>query len=77
MKKTKILSSSLSQKCLIYGFFAVICNLTAILLMTQTDASPAYILAHRFAPLLEYPVMTVVILVAGAMLFDCIDLHKT
>ena len=70
MKKAKMLHSPLSQKSLIYGLFAVICNLVAILFLTRSTDSPAYILSHKFAPFLEYPIMTVVILVAGAMLFD-------
>ena len=70
MKKAKMLYSALSKKCLIYGFFAVICNLSALLFLVKCDDAPAYILAHKFAPFLEYPLMTVAILVAGAMLFD-------
>lgn len=70
MKKAKILYSALSKKCLIYGFFAVICNLSAILFLVKCDDAPAYILAHRFAPFLEYPLMSIAILIAGAMIMD-------
>ena len=70
MNKYRILYSALSQKCLIYGFFAVICNLSAILFSVKCDDAPAYILAHRFAPFLEYPIMSITILIAGAMIMD-------
>ena len=73
MKKRTIPCSPLAKKCLTYGLFAVICNLTSILFLATVDGAPPYILAHRFAPMLEYPIMTVVILIAGALLFDCVS----
>ena len=77
MKKAKMIRSSLAKKCLVYGLFAVICNLVGILFLTKISSSPAYILSHKFAPFLEYPLMTVVILVAGAMLFDITENELT
>ena len=73
MKEPNILRSKLSKKCLIYGSFAVICNLFAILLTVCTDTSPAYILVRKYAAWIEYPVMAFTVFLAGAMLFDYIE----
>ena len=73
MKKRSIPCSPLANKCITYGLFAVICNLSAILFIVVNDGAPPYILAHKFAHMLEYPIMTVVILVVGALLFDCVS----
>ncbi len=73
MKKKTIPYSPLAKKCLTYGLFAIICNLTSILFLAISDGAPPYILAHRFAPMIEYPIMTVAILVVGALLFDYIE----
>ena len=73
MKKRSIPCSPLAKKCLIYGFFAVICNLTFIFFLAFNDSAPPYILVHKFAHLLEYPIMTVAILVGGALILDYIE----
>ncbi len=76
MKQLSIPYSPLAQKCLIYGFFAVICNLTFIFFLAFNDSAPSYILVHKFAHMLEYPIMTVAILMGGALILDYIEKEK-
>ena len=71
-QKSSFSFSRTAQLCLIYGFFAVLFQLTMILLCclaAEEYLSPPIILYH-FSPWLDYPLMSLVLLFAGAALLD-------
>ena len=61
-----------SKLILIYGFFAVLCQLTFLYLFC-VDAAPttsADVLRHVYIPLLEYPFLSILLLLGGTRLID-------
>ena len=66
------LPSSLSFRLLHYGSFAVLCQLVALsfLILTAEPSVTLPVLAHKFVPLLEYPLMSLSLLLSGALLID-------
>ena len=64
--------SSLSYRLLCYGTYAVLCQLVLLTLwILSTDPSVCpEVVAHRFVPLLEYPIMSIALLLSGALLID-------
>jgi len=67
---------SLTKKFLTYALFAVICSLVSILLYVKLDTSPQYILASEYAHWLEYPLMSLAIITAGATLLYYIEKNE-
>ncbi len=67
--------SKLSLSIMIYGFFAVLCQLFLILLQVLAeDPSVSHgVLTHRYLPYLEYPLMSVTLLLCGAYLLEYIQ----
>ena len=66
------LPSSLSYRLLHYGIYAALCQLVLLslwVLVSDPSVSPD-VIAHRFIPLLEYPIMSVTLLLSGALLID-------
>lgn len=62
-----------------YGSFAVLCQSALLLLwIRSTDPSvTAEVLRHRFLPLLEYPLMSIALLLGGALLIDWVLWKET
>ncbi len=67
--------NSLIYKILCFGAYAVICHLAAIVLFCQLNSTtlPAELLTRRAAQMLEYSVMSIVILLACALLLKLIE----
>ena len=63
---------SLSYRLLVYGIYAVLCQTVALfLLILSADSSISLsVIAHRYLPLFEYPLMSLALLLSGALLID-------
>ena len=72
--------SRASLLLLTYGLYAVLCQLSMILLHTQmrTEAVSAPLLALRYAPMLEHALMSLLILAVGTYLTErtCMELAR-
>lgn len=66
-----------SKMLLMYVFYAVLCQLTLLMLLMLCEASgtPASLLFHRYFYLLEYPLTCLVLLIGGALLWEYILLN--
>ena len=62
---------------LTYGFFSVLCQVVAILFSVLEFSAKisAQALCLRFAPHLEYPLMSLTLLLGGALLLELLH-HK-
>ena len=80
MKITKSFNLSLiAYKILLYGLYSVVCHGVLIMLCVVTsNVSNGRALAILFAPMLEYTVMSLTIILSGALLADTVykDLYK-
>ena len=67
--------SSLTQRWLIYGFFAILCQLGSIFLflVLQPSTVSDSVLRHLYAPWLEYPLVSLALTVGGAVLFTYLE----
>ncbi|MBQ8331813.1 MAG: hypothetical protein IJX94_04880 [Clostridia bacterium] len=78
MKKRTITSkasiSKPSRICLIYGLYAILFQLSILFLFMLTEQSTvsADVLLHIYLPLLEYPLMSLTLLLGGCLLIDYI-----
>ena len=62
-------AETLTFLVLCYGLYAILCQLGMIWLHILFDADlPVRLLVHRYAPMLEYPLMSLLILCVGALL---------
>ena len=63
--------SRLTSLLLIYGFFAVLCQLCLMLLcLRMEDPSRSFaLLRHVYLPWLESPLVSVLLIIGGATLF--------
>ena len=61
-----------SKQLLIYGFFAVLCQLTFLYLfcLDTSVGTSADVLRHVYIPLLEYPFLSLLLLIGGTRLID-------
>ncbi len=57
---------------LIYGLFAVLCQVAFLFVWVESKSIllTADILSHRYASFLEYPLMSILLLFGGALLFQ-------
>lgn len=64
--------SRTSRKLLFYGLFAVICQLSFLLfhVLAHSECVEGPLLSLRFAPMLEYALMSLVILFVGVYLIE-------
>ena len=64
--------SRYSRLCTVYGFFAVLCQSVMILLcVICEDANVSReVLRHTYLPYLEYPLMSLTLIIGGALLLD-------
>ena len=66
--------SKISLVFLIYSLFALICHITAILLVIRTsEIHNPDVLFHRFFPMVEHSLMSFVIILFGVVAFEYID----
>ena len=67
----KMALSGLSVKILIYGIYSVLCHVVAILfdVLSSTSVS-SNALALRYAPMLEYSVMSFTLVLIGVLLTE-------
>lgn len=75
--KEKRFPSAVSSKFMIYGFFAVICQLALILFTFTsifTPSTAAYIKDTYFL-YLEYPLASTALIIGGAYLMDYVLSH--
>jgi hypothetical protein len=72
------LSPPFAQRWLIYGLYAVFCQMTAIFLflILQLPVTSFAVLRHFYAPWLEYPLCSLLLTVGGAVLFTYVDQHQ-
>ena len=77
-QKSKYSVSTPSQLILLFGLFSVLSQLAFLLLWALIEAPTvsADVLAHTFVPLLEYPLMSLTLLLGGTLLIEYI-LRKT
>ena len=70
--------SEQSRLLLFYGLFAILCQLSLIFLHTRIYAECVVgaLLSIRFAPMLEYTMMSLVILFVGVYLIERTHLEK-
>ncbi|MBR2293154.1 MAG: hypothetical protein IKA44_02445 [Clostridia bacterium] len=63
-----------SRLCLVFGLFAILCQLCFLYLWISIESPTvsADVLAHTFAPLLEYPLMSLTLLLGGTLLIEYI-----
>ena len=69
-----------SLSLLIYGLFTVLCQSAFLFVWveSQSDALPADVLLHRYASFLEYPLMSLLLIVGGALLVHhAVESQKT
>ena len=64
----------LAQRLLVYGFFAILCQLVFIFLflILQPPHISLSVLRHFYAPWLEYPLVSLALTIGGAVLFTYI-----
>ncbi|MBE6546730.1 MAG: hypothetical protein E7668_04745 [Ruminococcaceae bacterium] len=65
--------------CLTYGLYAILCQLCLILLHAlQADPTvSADVLRHVFLPYLEYPLMSLTVLLGGTVLLELVAKQET
>ena len=76
MNERKFLSvSQRSFKLMIYGAFSVICHLVGILLyfLWHTDSLPGYLLVRTSSAMMEYSLMSIVIIIISAVLLEKVE----
>ncbi len=73
-ERTKYFVSIPSRLCLVFGLFAILCQLCFLYLWISIESPTvsADVLAHTFAPLLEYPLMSLTLLLGGTLLIEYI-----
>ncbi len=79
MHERKLLSlSTHSFKLMIYGAFSVVCHLVAVLFyfLWYADKLPGALLVREGASMLEYSLMSIVIILVGALLFEIAERQK-
>ena len=77
MKKTTVIPCPLSRSFMIYGAFTVFCQLVFIVLNINIRLlydSPALV-RYIYVPWLEYPILSLALILAGACLFDYINIR--
>ena len=64
--------------CLHHGFFAVLCQCAMILLcvLCEDGNVATELLRYRYLPYLEYPLMSLALLIGGSLLIDWVDLTQ-
>lgn len=69
---SKIPISKPAKLLLHYGFFAVLCQSVMILfcILCEDSSVSDEVLRYRYVPYLEYPLMSLSILIGGALLID-------
>ena len=74
--KRRFFSHRISLLCLIYGAYAVLCHLVMILLHIPfyDIGISASVLAHHFFPWIEHSLMSLVLILGGATVFDLLSL---
>lgn len=67
-----------ARLCLHYGFFAVMCQSAMILLcvLCEDPSVETALLRYRYLPYLEYPLMSLTLLIGGALLIDWASLSQ-
>lgn len=57
---------------LVYGLFSVLCLLSLLWLhmLTEPPSVSLAVVAHRYVPLLEYPLMSLALTLGGGLLLD-------
>ena len=77
MKKKIAIPCSLSQIILIYGLFAILCQLSFLYLSASIflSANSAEMLGYIYIPYLEYPILSLAIVIGGGLLIDYVYLH--
>lgn len=72
--KTNTFPSRISAKILIYGFYAVLCQLLIMLLKLSvllTEYEPS-IIYNFILPEFEYPLINIALIISGAYLIDAL-----
>ncbi len=64
-----------SFKLMIYGAFSVICHLVGILLyfLWHADILPDYLLVRTSSAMMEYSLMSIVIIIVAAVLLEKVE----
>ncbi|MBE6706604.1 MAG: hypothetical protein E7577_03055 [Ruminococcaceae bacterium] len=64
-----------SFKLMIYGAFSVICHLVGILLyfLWHADSLPSYLLVRTSSAMMEYSLMSIVIIIVAAVLLEKVE----
>ena len=77
MKNRTIIPCSLSVRFMIYGFFTILCQLAFLVLcinITIIERGP-HIARYIYLPCIEYPIVSLALIIGGALLFDYINLR--
>lgn len=77
MKNRVSIPCALSMRFLTYGFFAIFSQLVFLILavdITLSERGP-YIARYIYLSCLEYPLLSLALIIGGALLFDYIILH--
>ena len=64
-----------AKLCLIYGLYAILCQLSFILLHALYVAPyiSSDVLRHWFVPYLEYPLMSITLILVGSVLLELVS----
>ena len=78
MKINSSIPCALSQKLIIYGSFAVLCQLIFITLSANITllSHSAELVRYIHLPYLEYPLVSFALIIGGGALIDYVNLNK-
>lgn len=77
MKQNISIPCPLSRQLFIYGFFSVLCQLAFLYLSADIFLSEnsRTMLEYIYVPYIEYPILSIAIIIGGGLLIDYIVLH--